>query len=55
MLLGPVLFLIFISDLAKDLQSDLLIYVDDAKVIKKLRITSKKTSSNSTDKEELTE
>ena len=35
--LGPVLFLIFISDIGEDLDSDVLIYVDDTKVIRKIK------------------
>ena len=34
--LGPVLFLIIISDIGEYLDSDVLIYVDDTKVIRKI-------------------
>ena len=34
--LGPVLFLIFISDISEDLDADVLIYVDDTKTIKRI-------------------
>ena len=36
-MLGPVLFLMFIFDISEDLESDVLIYVEDTKVIKKIR------------------
>ena len=35
--LGPILFLIFISDITKDLSSDVFIYVDDTKIIKRIK------------------
>ena len=37
--LGPILFLIFISDITKNLETDVLIYVDDTKTLKRIRDT----------------
>ena len=34
--LGPILFLIYISDIAKDLTANTLVYVDDTKVNKRV-------------------
>ena len=33
-IIGPILFLILISNIAEDLEADVLIYVDDTKTLK---------------------
>ena len=35
--LGPVLFLIFISDISESIESDIFIYVDDTKAVKNIK------------------
>ena len=37
--LGPILFLIFISDITENLETDVLIYVDDTKTLKRIHDT----------------
>jgi len=40
LVLGPLLFLIFINDLDEDISSNILMFADDTKIFKEVRCSS---------------